>query len=245
MKLWTYREVKQKVEADLDLMEETFITPDELVGYCNDAIHEAESEILKINEDYFLSQASLSLVQGQQTYSLPDGIYAQKIRSLQYVNGAINYAVRRIRGANKFDILTMVQQYGPNEDYQYLLVNNNPGTQNQILLAPPARESGPFITLWHIRTAKKVPTAADEGIEPTDPNTDGQLDTVLDIPEFTNFIMEFMKCKCLAKDTDPRFEMQVAAMEAQRKLMVDSLTQQVPDDDDTVVPDLSFYRDFS
>lgn len=242
MKLWTFGEVIQKVKSDLDLQEEIFITPDEMVGYVNEAIHEAESEILKINEDYFLTSVPVTLTVGQSIIPLPTNIYAQKIRGLIYSLGSVQYPVKRIRGASKFDILVMIQQYGPNDDYMYFPVNNTPGTQNQLLIAPNSRDNGPVLTLWFIRSANTVPTAADEGIKPTDPNNATQLGTILDIPEFTSFIIDFVKCKCMGKDTDPRFDAQVAAMEKQRSMMVQSLTEQTPDDDNQIPPDMSFYR---
>lgn len=242
MKLWTYREILQKITTDLDLQDQQFITPDEMVGYCNEAIQEAEREILKLNEDYFLAPAPLTLVAGQQDYDLPTGCYAQKIRSIQYLNGSINYPIRRIRGGAKFDDLTMIQQYGPNDDYMYILVNATAGAAAKLRLAPASRESGAFVTVWYIRNAQRVQTAAEVGIKPTDPNSTSQLDTVIDIPEFTTFVIDFMKAKCLAKDGDPRYSDQVAALENQRKMMVDTLTQQVPDDDDQVVADMSFYN---
>lgn len=245
MKLWTYQEVLQKITSDLDLQQQEFITPDEMVGYCNEAIQEAEREILKLNEDYFLAMSPLTLVQGQQDYDLPAGVFAQKIRSIQYVNGSLNYPIRRIRGQNKFDDLTMIQNFGPNDDYMYIIFNNVPGAQSKIRLYPTSREAGAFVSIWHIRTANRVQTAAEVGRTPTQPNSASQLDTVLDIPEFTTFVIDFMKAKCLAKDGDPRYTEQVAALENQRKMMVDTLTQQVPDDDDFIVPDMSFYNQSS
>ena len=242
MKLWTYQEILQKVTTDLDLQEQTFITPDELVGYCNEAIHEAASEILTLNEDYFLSSAPLTLVVGQRTYPLPTDMYAQKVRSIQYVNGAINYPIRRIRGGVKFDDLTMVDQYGVNDDYRYIMYNPTAGQGPEIQLHPNSRDAGTFVTIWYIRQAKYVPTAAEQGIKPTDPNNATQLATILDIPEFTSFIIDYMKTQCLAKDGDPRFTEQNQKMMVRRKMMVDSLTQQVPDDQDNILPDMSLYH---
>lgn len=248
MKLWTYAEVRQKVESELDLLEETFITPDEMVGYCNDAIHEAESEILKLNEDYFLASASLTLTQGVSLYSLPVGIYAQKIRGLQYVNGSIIYPIKRIRGESKFDIFSMIQNFGPNDDYMYFPVNSTAGVQSKIQLAPAARETGAYVTIWHIRSANRVLMASEltPAILPTAANSAAQLATVLDIPEFTTFIVDFMKAKCLLKDIgNPAIEGQIAQLANSKKMMVDSLTQQTPDDDDSIQLDLSFYREIS
>ena len=38
----TYEQLRRKVEKDLDLEEELFITPSEMLGYANEAIEEAE-----------------------------------------------------------------------------------------------------------------------------------------------------------------------------------------------------------
>lgn len=248
MKLWTFGEVNQKIRSDLDLQEEDFILPDEMVGYCNEAIHEAESEILKINEDYFLSSASLTLVVGTSLYSLPSSIYAQKIRGIMYVASSTDfYPVKRIRGGEKFDDIVSIQQTGQADDYRYLLMNSTAGAQSKIMIVPPARDAGALMTVWFIRSAQRVLQAAEltPAILPTDPNSAAQLATVLDIPEFTQFIIDFMKCRCLAKDSDPRYGDQVAAMENQRKMMIQTLTEQVPDDDNTNVMDLSFYSHHS
>jgi hypothetical protein len=244
MNFWTYGKLKQKVQADLDLQEESFITPDEFLGYVNEAIHEAESEILTINEDYFLTSATLALVAGTSDYALPTGVYAMKIRGLQYTNGAVCYPVKRIRGANKFDSVAMIQNYGLSDDYTYITTNDTAGAGSKIRILPVSRETGNFITIWYIRSAKYILTAAESTPvqDPTAPNNATQLATVIDIPEFITFIIDFVKCKCMAKDTDPRYPEQLQAMENQRKMMVDSLTQAIPDDDNQIVADMSFYQ---
>lgn len=244
MRFWTFGQVNQKVRADLDLQDEVFITPDEMVGYVNDAIHEAESEIMKINEDYFLQTGFIALVLGQSIYPIPSDIYAQKIRRVVYNFGTLQYAIKRIRGANKFEIMAMINAYGLADDYMYILTNTTPGAQNQILISPPSREtSSQNVQLFYIRSAQRVLTAAEQSppIQPTAANTTAQLNTLLDIPEFTTFIIDFVKYKCLLKDTDPRLPEQKGIMQSQRKMMVDTLTEQVPDDDNQIPADMSFY----
>lgn len=248
MKLWTFAEVNQKVRADLDLQDETFITPDEMVGYVNDAIHEAESEIMKINEDYFLQTGFLALTLGTSIYQLPTDIYGQKIRQIIYSAGSIQYPIKRIRGANKFEILASTNQNGLAEDYSYILTNTTPGAQNQILLSPPSREtSAQNVQIFYIRSAQRVKQASELSppIKPTAPNSAAQLATVLDIPEFSTFVIDFVKYKCLLKDTDSRLSDQQAIMQSQRKMMIETLTEQVPDDDNQILPDMSFYTQSS
>jgi hypothetical protein len=66
--------------------------------------------------------------------------------------------------------------------------------------------------------------------------------TEIDIPEFINFVMMFMKVMCLAKEAgDPRLQLHIAGMESQRKLMVDTLSKMVPDNKDEIQADFSHY----
>ncbi len=248
MKTWTFAEVNQKVRADLDLQDQVFITPDEMVGYCNEAIHEAESEILKINEDYFLQTAFLALVSGTSIYQLPADIYSQKIRAVIYNFGSVQYPIKRIRSGVKFETIAMINAYGVSDDYMYFLTNTTPGSQNQLVLCPPSREtSSTNVYLYYIRSAQRIKQASEQSpvIQPTDPNSAAQLATVLDIPEFSSFIIDYVKVKCLMKDTDPRLPDQAIVLEKQRAMMVQSLTEQVPDDDNQILPDLSFYTQSS
>src|SRR6185503_10480631 len=97
-----YSTAKAKVERDLDLEEENFIQDEEMLEYFNEALREAEAEVLAIYEDYLLDSASLALVIGTSKYDLPNGIYDSKIRGVIYSNGSIIYEIKRIRSAHKF-----------------------------------------------------------------------------------------------------------------------------------------------
>ncbi len=66
---------------------------------------------------------------------------------------------------------------------------------------------------------------------------------VLDIPEFTSFVIQFMKVRCYEKEPDPRYDNAVVALTAHQKQMVDTLTDRTPDNDDKVEMDMSFYYD--
>lgn len=69
--------------------------------------------------------------------------------------------------------------------------------------------------------------------------------TVIDIPEFSTFIMEWVKANCLFKEGDPRLQGCIAKLEQQRKQMNDSLSNREPDDENTMELDLSFYEDMN
>ena len=70
MKYWTWLEIRTKVQRDLDLEGESFITGAELLGYANEAIDEVERQVLTLCEDYFITRSVLTLVPGQEEYSL-------------------------------------------------------------------------------------------------------------------------------------------------------------------------------
>jgi len=71
------------------------------------------------------------------------------------------------------------------------------------------------------------------------------LATLIDIPEFSEFTMQWVKCCCMAKDKDPGLSQEVSKLESMKKQMVDTLTNGIPDDDDTIEPDFSAYQELS
>ncbi len=165
MKIWTYEEARDKLLVDLDLQDEDSVMPSELVGYFNEGIKEAEAEILKVDEDYFLKSKAIPLVTGTDEYAYPSDLYGFKIRGIQYSNGSIIYPVRRVGRGNKFDLVAMAAQYGASDDYVWYHKNASAG-QARIVLIPPSRETAvvlplanPFqpMNLWYIRHASRVP----------------------------------------------------------------------------------------
>ncbi len=330
MKLWTYGEVRKKLERDFDLEDETFISSDELAGYCNEGIESAEAEILKLNEDYFLKSKAIDLTLGQTTILLPDDIYAQKIRSLIYNNGGdLIYEVRRIRDPHRFAILADAQVWATADWYAYIVQNQTVGTQNTLLLVPASYITATgILTLWYIRHAQRIPllgeyflsqdflpaavdisantlsipangyvtgdkiklsgtgtapgglvfgtvyyaisvdvdtiklatslsnARANVAIDITTigtgtftakvATTEANRDTVvLDIPEFTSYILQFMKVRCYEKEPDPRYDGAAKALDGFLAQMVNTLTEQVPDNDNKVPMDLGIYEDMS
>jgi len=49
----------------------------------------------------------------------------------------------------------------------------------------------------------------------------------------------------MAKDKDPGLSQEVSKLESMKKQMVDTLTNGIPDDDDTIEPDFSAYQELS
>lgn len=242
MKVWTYKEASTKVLLDLDMNEEDFTTPDELAGYFNEAIQEAEAEIHKlgVEDDYFLKSAPISFSQGIQTYALPTDIYIGKIRGVVYKDSNTNiYPIKRIRRSEKeFIDYEDTLSNGVAEDYRYMITNPDVDTGMQLVFFPPPRLSGPYVTVWYVRNAKRVPLPSEGSQAATDA-------TKIDVPEFINFIMQYVKCRIMVKDQHPLLEGNMGILQQQRKLMVDTLTQMVVDDDDLIQPDFSHYRQMS
>lgn len=355
MKVWTYAEAKAKLEVDFDLEDETFVQPDELAGYFNDALTEAEAEIITINEDYLKSKYYLPLVQGTSVYALPSNIYANKIRKIMYASSSIIYEVVRYRGRSKFSDMAFTDQFGVNDDYRYDLINDNPG-QAQLELHPTSRDtavlSGTIVApmiMSFIRNCARIPLIGEfcnpEVILPSQVNvttnvltiSSGTLSygivsrgtagcfpgsitpvtgdqvqfkvgpggtlpaplvagttyyvikltastiklatslanalagtaidittagtiyfvmqtaataaiqnaTLLDVPEFITFLLAWVKAAVLFKEKDPGFTDAAGIVVQQKKQMVDTLTNSVPDDDDTIMGDFSHYQEMS
>lgn len=362
MKIWTYQEAMTKVITDLDLQEifegqGAFISPNEMAGYFNEALTEAEAEIQATNQDYFLTKYYVPLVQGQKRYALPTNIFANKIRGVYYLNGSINYYVSQFRRKNKFENIALTDQWDPNAWYMYLLVNDYVG-QSVMEIHPPSRETAimppnpnPFtpMTMWYIRNCTRIPLIGEfcnpEAMAPSqvdagadtiqtyagsqnigipqqfvpgaypgsvpyltgdavkfstvagstlpaplaagttyyviaegngliklassranalnnvalDLTTAGsglflmtvkatdaiQMATLLDIPEFTTFVMQWVKCRCYEKEGDPRFEKASQVLVQQKEQMISTLTDSIQDDDNEIEGDFSWYNDLS
>lgn len=224
MRLWTWKEIKDKVLVDLDLQGEEIVSPSELLGYVNEAIDEAEANIHNLAEDYFLTREYITMVPDQSLYALPDDIYGHKVRSLQFNNGAERYAIHRMKS---FDAISFVN---PSESYRWLLTNKiNTGLNSnygpKLELFPAARESGNFITCYYLRNARRLVLDTDE----------------CDVPEFVSFIVAFIKVKCCVKELHPRLDFFQAELARVREQMTTTLSEMVPDGDNDIEPDMSAY----
>ncbi len=221
MRSWTFSEMKEKVQDDLDLQDEDFITDTEILGYFNEAIDDVEAIIHNLYEDYFLTVATITLVSGTQDYAWPTDIYAQKVRKFFYVNGATNYEIRKIKRLGE------IPDIQSGEDYRYVPINTT-ASGYKIRFYPSPVESGAYGQLWYIRNAIVLSLDSD----------------VCDIPEFANNIMQRVKIRCYEKEGNPNVAKAMADLEKIDKLMIDTLMNMVDDEQDHVDMDTSFYDDF-
>lgn len=253
MRLWTYGEALDRVNHDLDLDNEAFIQDNEMVGYFNEALDDINAKIQDLNKDYLKKYCAGVLTQGQSQVlftgtdnlgqpfagaSMPPDLYANKIRGLVYQNGAILYPVKRFRGENMFMAQALTNQFASTQDYRYDITN--PATQGYRMdLFPPARENGTFLMMWYLRNMSRIPyVSGPNGVGLTAARA-----TVLDVPEFVNYIIAYVKCLCLPKEGDPRFPLAAQALEMHLKQMTATLTERVPDDDNRMEMELGHYEE--
>ena len=192
MKVWSYAEMSNKVLLDLDLVDETFINPVELVGYFNEAIDESENEINTIPRyTYFKTFGFLDVIAGNRSYALPPYIFAHKILKIMYMNGSIIYPIVQFKMRYEYEDQAFSEFYGKPDDYRYEFLNQAPG-QYRIYMTPVSRETAinppkyPFpdsldpnyggtypnlftpVKIWYQRHAQRLPI-------PTYNNVQGEL----------------------------------------------------------------------
>jgi hypothetical protein len=227
---WTGTMIKEKIERDLDLEDEEFISDDEMLGYINEGIDEAEAEIQDLYEDYFLKKDFIALVNGTEEYSLPADIYAMKIRRIIYKSGSIVYTINRIKDWKKFEEYALEAVNQTSTRYMYFPINSTPGAP-KLLLSPSAKEtSSTNVTIWYLRNAARLASFSD----------------TCDIPEFVNFVMQYVKVRCYEKEVGhPNLQKAMLDLEQQRSQMQSTLTGMVPDADNEIEPDLRLYEEMS
>lgn len=227
-KFWTYNDIKTKIERDLDLEGEVFIQPDELMGYANSAIDMAEQIVHGLYEDYFLDKDTITLASGVDEYALPSRIYAHKIRGIIYRNGSRLYEIKRERDWKKFITYSAGVVSGPTDSVErrYFILNQTAGSP-KILFTPPVNEVGSFVTVWFLRQANSFETGTD----------------ILDIPEAANFVMQYMKVCCYEKEGNPNLQKAMADLAAEKIALEGTLTAMIPDANNEIELDLSFYQE--
>lgn len=224
MELLTYSQIKTKLENDLDLGDEDFVTETELLGYINEAIDDCEAIIhnLGLEAKYFLTTDTLTLVSGTSDYDPPSDIFANKVSKVFYVNGANKYEVFRLRD------LRDTQWINAGEDYRYLILNLTGGLKWRFY--PTPAESGAYIQRFYIRNVRKLTTST------ASTNT-------CEIPESINFIFQHVKKRVYEKEGNPNLPEATQDLKVQHDLMVQNLQEYVPDENNAIIPDFTFYQD--
>lgn len=215
-------DIRDAVKEDIDLEDEDFIDSSEIDRHIRRGVKAAQKIVLGLNEDYFLARTTLELVAGTSEYALPTGIYAHKIRRLIYDNGSQSYVIRRVKELSR--TASPIQNHAVN-DLSYLIVSS--GEDPMITFYPTPQESGNSVTIWFLRTAKDLQNDDD----------------VLDIPEAFDFVVQYAKDMCVAKEKGTPDSGPTAALMNEQALLEGDLMNRVPDDDNEIQPDTSFYEE--
>jgi hypothetical protein len=227
----TGTQIAAVVRQDLDLIDEPSITDTDILGWINAGLDVASAQIQTLNEDYFLTKTVVTLAQGTEDYPLLTHVptlYANKIRKVLYRNGSIIYPVNRVRGRKMFEAIANIQQFSTSDLYQYLLRNDSVATGPVMQLVPASRESGAYLHVWHLREVSHLTTLADP----------------VDVPEFHAFIEAYVK-KMASKDGHPDAATLADESDRMMELMIETLNNMVPDEDNVVEPDTDLWEDHS
>jgi len=222
----TLVQLRSRVQADLDLEDETFITDSDINAWINEAIKKAEAEVHTLYEDYFLSESTITLSAGTKLYDYPSDIYGNKIRKLifQDGSGSSSHEVKRVRNlvnASDRDIYLT----GSSHHLEWTPYNDATNGR-KIRIFPESGRSG-TLRVWYIRNAKQLSSDTD----------------VCDIDEFERYILQSTKTECYFKDGDPRAIQSKQLEEQLKQDMINTLSNMVPDNNDEIPMDLSFYDD--
>ena len=236
MSFWTLAKFKTKIDKELDLENEDIIQPEEFVGYVNDGVREVVAEMSKlgVEDTYFHTFIPFPLTAFQADYSLPVNIFANKIKALVFNDGSNIYRVKRLRGVELYSQMESLEKYavGDTRPVCYALFNAGVTNGYKMKIVPTPKVAIPYLTMYYLRQADEL-ALDDDGTG------------LIDCPEeFIQFLVAFVKVKCLAKEIgNPMLQMAMSDEDRCRKLMVQTLTDQVEDSDNTVPLDLTHYME--
>jgi hypothetical protein len=225
MRYWTLDEVRQKIESDLDLLEEPdILSPNELVGYLNDAIDTVEQHFIKLG-DYFLATTDrIELIEDQAEYDLPEDIYATKIRQILCDD---DYVVRQLKDIKKIPLA----EDNSGSEYTYMLINNNiSGSRPRIRLFPvPKKGDGEYIQVYYTRNATRI-LSEDDGSQ------------LVDVPEAMLFILCYIKMRIYEKEKNmAMYQSYKEELAEHKQNLMDALAARIDDEDNVIEPDTSLF----
>ena len=197
------------------------------MGLLNEGINNAEAVIhtLGLQARYFKNTDTLTITSGTADYALPSDIYANKLIGVYYINGSKKYPIDRLREQARvldYDSTTT-------GDYCYDILNLTAGVKQRFY--PTPAESGAYVQRYYIRNVRALTTST------ASTNT-------CELPECINFLFSHVKARVYQKEGNPLIEKAMADLKLQHDLMVQTLQEMVPDENNFIQPDTSFYDDF-
>jgi hypothetical protein len=216
MRTWTLQEFKDKIELEHDLQEESFISDEEMINYINEGIDWAESQVIGLYEDYYLTKTSWAALVDSTT--LPTNIYANKVRRVEVAqSNTAPYNSKQLFKNSNLEENFIGYNIFHNEDATPVIeFENIPDFYN-------------YYRLIYTRNAKRV-------VESTD---------VIDLPEVAvYYAQQFVKIRCYQKEIDPKSFRSSEEILQMSQALVDTLSNITNDGSDQLQADLSFYREF-
>lgn len=218
----TWLELKTEIMDEYDLNEEVFISPTELMRAANAAIEDIEKNIHALDDQgskYFHNDMSVPLVTAESYIALPTDIYANKVTGIFYNDGSTKYEIKPIMD------LEEIQDIQPNDFYRYRIVSDSVNGM-RVKIYPASREtSSANVTMFYRRKANRI--TGDS--------------SVIDIPEGQAFIKQFVIDVAVNKERMTPNAPESAALSTRRQQLLDSLTNQIDDENNEVLVDYSHY----
>lgn len=218
MKTWAQLEAEIRRETNTE--GEDFYQDAELLAWCNDAIDEAAAEIVGLYDKYLETEGYLALTTGSSEVELPADIYANKITGIYYMNGDLQYEIKPMK--RRGEMLGV----GLNDCYRYRVLNGTEG--RKIKLYPESRETSTTnVVINYVRNPGDIALGTD----------------TIDIPIADNFIKRWIKDRMMEKEVGIQ-EWPTGAVLNEKRIMVEALNNMIPDENDEIGMDLSFYEEF-
>ncbi|WP_417353603.1 hypothetical protein [Flavobacterium alkalisoli] len=215
MEYTTLGKLEELVRGEVDMLEDSFVTPDEFKNYVNQAIKICEKKIILLHEDYLLRESDEQVVDGN--IPLPVDMAGIKIRQFNIFKSGQWQPITRLKHLSLINDVCGTK---------YIILNN----PNEAPMAKLVGETNATkVKFMYIRKANQV-VASDD---------------LIDLPEAHNFIYHYCKMKCLQKERDPQAEIVKAEVKQLMSDLTEFLNSMVDDEgDDLLIMDDSFYDDF-
>jgi hypothetical protein len=223
--LWTLDELVTKIQNDLELHEEVFVTPGDITSFINDAIDAAEQIIIDLFSDFFLTYVDLTVKAGQTIIDLPNDLFESRMRGIYYNESG--WSTTQMANQQYYKVKKMslelngyVQQ---NDAWQYRLVNSSSLTQKLFFFPAIDVDSDDRFRLWYIRRALRLKEPEDlleKGLRP-------------------QYILSHAKCAIMQKEGDPSLDVELGNLAKQEQALVSALSRLTDDDEDSYLyPDI-------
>lgn len=227
----TFGTLKTKIQRETDTEDEEFVTADEIKDYFQEAVDECAAQIYKIWPlacQYFEKLEKYDLTVGQQDVTLPTDIYARAITRLVLNGNGKVFTVRRMKRSDRYESMAQINQDGDQGDYYAYYFDNASGATQTLQLWPTSKDAGTDILwMWYVRQPIQI---VDD-------------DSQIDVPEFYYYITAYVKWKIYDKEGSVKAADAFAELEKKKALMLETLAEMTPDEDNTIESDVSAYEE--